>query len=151
MLAQIQSKDIFARKWNERFVAFGRKRRPITNDVANAIRTMPKWMCGVIEEARELMYHFHSQATELGLDDRDFPSEPPPGGAKKDRSTAAPQVNPFYSGMRLYLTADGFEDKLTTKHGDPFIGLSWQQLPLSKRKRINEVLSKLDKAKEDGS
>ncbi|KAF2160220.1 hypothetical protein M409DRAFT_60138 [Zasmidium cellare ATCC 36951] len=115
------------------------------------------WIADVCEAGYEHLFNFHAQAAELDLQEGDLPKPHAPKAAvdsetepSSPRAMAAQvrTASPFYAAATLLDMVHPFLCRLQSmKLGKRMHGISWQQLPLSVRQRINELMLKVEDAK----
>lgn len=107
-------------------------------------------MCTLCTAAYDYLSNFHAQAAELSLSRLDFPVEKLGPKASQGEIVAA-VLNPFVSATTILFTTEPFLRRLEAmKLGEVAYRMRWQSLPLTQRQDVNELLPKVERAKEMG-
>ncbi|KAF2160215.1 hypothetical protein M409DRAFT_29300 [Zasmidium cellare ATCC 36951] len=147
--------SIFATKWLAKFRDFLLHRHRNHSYKAHEPR-----LCVLTSEGFDHVFHFHAQATELRLSQKDFPKEAPlpPWSNLQDNCVLPVEhlgiavVNPFEASVTMLFMLDRFVEQLEGMKikGKTMEGMTWRDLPLRWRLRMDDLFEKVDEARETG-
>ncbi|KAK4498548.1 hypothetical protein PRZ48_011206 [Zasmidium cellare] len=147
------NRAIFATKWLAKFEDFlvhKRHEPPLPDELR---------ICTLPEAGFDLLSNFHEEATALHISSGDFPKEVSSISVTVGNNGRVPvdglgiaKVNPFHGEKAvLYLLDQLTECLMKVKaRGHAVEGKRWQNIPLSWRQRINDLLMRVEEAREEG-